>query len=433
MGRFKSKSALTLPFFRKLYQLHNSGMSVGDAINLMTQRMSDPGLRELSEHSYKDLSEGRTLAVSMRAQPEVFDPMMAHLIEAGEATGNVVPILKNLIEHLERKAELKAKMISALVYPVFLIFVALGVVALFLFFLLPRIQAMLDSLGEKLNLAARVLIGFSDILLKDGPFVIGALALAFVMIMQWRKSEKGRYKTDQWLLKIPLIKSITYHSEICRVTNVLSILLGNGVNTTESLRLAENTVGNRILLERYQGARAMINDGAPFSVAFKKYQLLPDLDLDIISIGENTGSLVDGFSGGFQHPLRGVGGQVALRHLRCRHDRAGYGLCHGRPAYARHHHEHHECQPEPDESVARTLLFFLREKGQGEHLVDRNLPVLEDAELDQSIDLLLHAFRADRTVADARGLIAVGEVVLQDHLAGVGEEGHRSRRRCASS
>ncbi|MGE9293987.1 MAG: type II secretion system F family protein [Puniceicoccales bacterium] len=295
-GRFKRKSSLALPFFRKLYQLHNSGMSVGDAMQLMTQRMSDPGLKELSEHSYKDLSEGRTLAVSMRSQPAVFDPMMAHLIDAGEATGNVVPILQNLIEHLERKAELKSKMITALVYPIFLIFVALGVVALFLFFLLPRIQSMLDSLGEKLNLAARVLIGFSEFLLKDGPFILGALVLVFAFIMQWRKSDKGRLATDRWLLKLPLIKSLVYHAEVTRMTNVLAILLGNGVNTTESLRLAENTINNRIILERYRAARAMINDGAPFSIAFKKYQLLPDLDLDIISIGENTGSLVDGFT-----------------------------------------------------------------------------------------------------------------------------------------
>lgn len=294
-SRFRGKSGLALPFFRKLYQLHNSGMSVGDAVNLMTQRMTDPGLKELSSHIYKDLSEGHTLAASMRTQPETFDPMMAHLLEAGEATGNVVPILDNLIRHLERNADLRGKMISALVYPVFLIVVAFGVVALFLFFLLPRIQGMLDSMGAELNLAARVLIGFSDFLLTQGPFIFGALAIGFALIIQWRKSEKGRVATDRWLLKIPLIKSLVYNAEICRVTNVLSILLGNGVNTTESLRLAENTLGNRVLLERYRGARGMINDGAPFSMAFKKYQLLPDLDLDIISVGENTGSLVNGF------------------------------------------------------------------------------------------------------------------------------------------
>lgn len=295
LARFQHNSRLALPFFRKLFQLHNSGMSIGDAVNLMTQRMSDPGLRDLSARIYRDLSEGRTLAVSMRTNSDTFDPMMAHLIEAGEATGNVAPILGNLIDHLERNAVLKKKMFSALAYPMFLILVALIVVGIFLFFLLPRIQTMLDSLGEKLNLAAQVLIGVSEFMLKDGPFVLGGLALAFAFIMRWRQTEKGRYATDRWLLKLPLVKGLVYNAEICRMTNVLGILLGNGVNTTESLRLAENTVANRVLLDRYKNARAMINDGAPFSAAFKRYQLLPDLDLDILSIGENTGSLVSSF------------------------------------------------------------------------------------------------------------------------------------------
>jgi len=293
--RFKSSSRLTLPFFSKLHQLHGSGMSIGDAVNLMTQRMADEGLRELSAKVYKDLSEGRTLAASMRSNPEVFDSMMSHLVEAGEATGNIAPILQNLIGHLERLASLKKKLFSALAYPIFLITVAMGVVGIFLFFLMPRLQTMLDAMDAELNISARILMSFSEFLLKDGPFVIGAILIAAILILQWRKSEKGRVATDRWLLQIPLIKGIVYNAEICRLTNVMSILLGNGVNTTETLRLAENTLSNRILLGRYQAARAMINDGAPFSAALKRYQLLPDLDLDIISIGENTGSLVDGF------------------------------------------------------------------------------------------------------------------------------------------
>ncbi|MEM8550542.1 MAG: type II secretion system F family protein, partial [Verrucomicrobiota bacterium] len=147
MARFRKRSQLALPFFRKLYQLHHSGMSIGDAVNLMTQRMSDPGLRDLTAAIYKDLSEGRTLATSMRSNPDVFDPMMAHLLEAGEATGNIAPILDNLISHLERNAELKRKLSSALAYPILLIIVAMGVVGIFIFFLMPRIQGMLKSLG----------------------------------------------------------------------------------------------------------------------------------------------------------------------------------------------------------------------------------------------------------------------------------------------
>jgi len=169
------------------------------------------------------------------------------------------------------------------------------VVALFLFFRLPRIETMMASLGGELNIAARMMIAASDFALKQGPFVFAALLVAFISLIQWRKGEKGREATDRWLLKLPLLRQVFYNSDLCRVTNVLSILLGNGINTTESLRLAENTIQNRVMFRRFQASRHLINDGAPFSSAFRRHAFLPEMDLDILAIGENTGSLVTSF------------------------------------------------------------------------------------------------------------------------------------------
>jgi len=295
MSRFQQGEKLALPFFTKLLQLHNSGMPLGDAVNLMSQRMSSTALKELSAQLYKDLSEGRTLATSMRQVPSVFDPTMGHLIEAGEATGNLAPILENIIENLEQRAELRKKIAAAMAYPMLIGMVALGVVALFLFFLLPRIQTMMESLDGELNIAARIMIGFSDFSVKEGPFVFAGLIALLIAYIQWRKTEKGRIISDRWILKVPMISSIYYNADICRITNIMGILLGNGVNTTESLRLAENTVQNRSLLARFQAARTLINDGAPFSASFKRFAIFSDMDIDILNIGENTGSVVAAF------------------------------------------------------------------------------------------------------------------------------------------
>jgi len=284
-----------LPFFRKLYQLHKSGMPIGDAMQVMSARMGDPALKELSNEVFRHLSEGRTLASAMRSMPECFEPTMSFLIEAGEATGNLRPILSNIIEHLERKNALKKEIQSAMAYPIMICFVALGVVGLFLFYLLPRIQGMLDQMGGELNLSARIMIGIADFALIQGPFVLAGLFVIILAIVQWRRTDAGRLATDRFALRIPLVSSLYYNSDICRVSNILNVLLSNGVNTTESLRLAENTLQNKILLEKYQAARTMVNDGAPFSGAFKRYELLPDIDLDILSIGENTGSLAPSF------------------------------------------------------------------------------------------------------------------------------------------
>ena len=295
-SRLRKGQQLALPFLEKLFQLHSNGMPVGDAIQLMSNRMADVPLKELCTKVYKDLSEGRTLAASMRAMPEVFDPTFSYLIEAGEATGNVAPILDNVIISLKQRSDLKRKVKAAMAYPILICVVAIGVIGLFLFFLLPRIESMMASLGGQLNLAARVIIGFSDFALTKGPFIIGILVIAFVIIYQWRKSEKGRIATDRWLLQLPLLKSLFYHADICRVTNILAILLKNGVNTTESLRLAENTLSNRTLLARFHASRILINDGASFSAAYRKQAFLPDIDVDILSIGENTGNMAFSFA-----------------------------------------------------------------------------------------------------------------------------------------
>ena len=286
---------LALPLFRKLLQLHSSGMPMGDALHLMSNRMTDPALKELTEGLYRDLSEGRTLATAMRQRGEVFTPTQSHLIEAGEATGNLQPILENIIENLEATRELQKKISSAMAYPILLISFAMGVIAIFLFYLLPKIEMLMAQLQGELNIAAKLMIGASDFALTKGPFVLGALFVAALVIVRWRETENGKLTTDGWLLSLPLVKDLTYNSEIARVSNVMAILLGNGVNTTESLRLAGGVLRNAVLAQKFQAARALINDGAPYSTAIQRYGLMPEMDVDILGIGESTGSLVNSF------------------------------------------------------------------------------------------------------------------------------------------
>lgn len=296
LARLGSGRALALPFLLKFRQLHGSGMPLGEVLQVMANRMSDPQLKALSQHLYKDLSEGRTLAAAVKGRSDIFDPTMSYLIEAGEATGNLVPILSNIIEHLQTRKALSKKIKSSLAYPCLITSMALVVVGIFLFFLVPRIEDMLGSMGTEMGFTASLMVGMSEFLLHKGPFILAALLLAVLALVRWRRSPQGRRRTDAWLLRLPLVRQIAYNAEICRATNVLAILLGNGVNTTESLRLAENTLQNTILRERFAAARNSINDGSGFAAAFKRYGLLPDIDIDILNVGESTGSLVSSFA-----------------------------------------------------------------------------------------------------------------------------------------
>lgn len=286
---------VALGFLRKLLQLNSSGLPIGDAIKTLSRRVTDPALKELSTLLWRDLSEGLALALAMSRYPKTFDTSIVHLIEAGEATGNITPILRNIIELLETRAELRKKLAASLVYPIFISCVALGVVGLFLLFLLPRIQTMLLSLGGELSLSAKILIGFGDFLLTKGPFVLVLLTVMIVGFFQWRKTTAGLKTSDRILIKAPLIGPILINADLSRISNLMATLLESGVTMNETLKLAEKSIKNTTLQQRFIASRTMINDGAAFSVATSRNQLFPSMDIDILSVGENTGNLVKSF------------------------------------------------------------------------------------------------------------------------------------------
>ena len=127
------------------------------------------------------------------------------------------------------------------------------------------------------------------------PFILGALVIGALSIHRWRKTPEGRRKTDEWILKIPIVGKICRNIDVCRMTNLTSTLIESGVNTTEALRMTERSIQNTVLRENFSAARIMINDGAAFSLALRKHAVLDDTDLDILSIGESTGNIARSF------------------------------------------------------------------------------------------------------------------------------------------
>jgi len=231
------------------------------------------------------------LSRSMRNLPQYFSESSSFVIEAGEATGNVSPILKKIISHLEEKREIRAKVLGSMAYPVFVGVIAFGVVLFFLFFLLPQIEEMLASLGGELNLMAKVLINGSNWVLAIGPFLVVGFLISFVSIMQWSKTDKGGLAFDQSLLKLPLFGNIIYLSEMFQLASLLSTLIWSGIGLTENLRLCEKTIKNRYIRNNFRSARAMVNEGKSLPEALRKFKLMPLMQLDILEVGERTGNL----------------------------------------------------------------------------------------------------------------------------------------------
>jgi type II secretory pathway component PulF len=280
-----------LSFLKRLLELHSSGMPVADAVKLLNQRLSDPSQRYLAGSIWRELSEGRTLSRAMRLLPGYFSESSTYVIEAGEATGNLSPILEKIISHLEEKREIRSRVMSGMTYPIFVGMVALAVVLFFLFYLLPQIQEMLASLGGELNLMAKILINGSNLVLAVGPFVLIGLLVALGILRQLNKTESGGLRIDRTILQVPLFGKVLFLSELFQLSSLLATLIWSGIGLTENLRLCERTIKNRFLRSRFRAARALVNEGKSLPDALRKFEFMPLMQLDVLEVGEKTGNL----------------------------------------------------------------------------------------------------------------------------------------------
>ncbi len=287
-------AAERLPFLEALADLVRGGLSAGEAVRLLSVRVSQPRLRALCASLWGSLSEGQTLSAALAQFPHVFDAQTTNLVAAGEATGNLRDVLERLISHFQEQKELRAKLAAALAYPVFVCFLAFGVILFFLFFLMPRLKGLLSSLGGELPWATQILVNGSEFLLRYGVFGIAGIVVAALFFWQWRRTRAGRLATDELALRLPILRGFAIRGTVLNFAHTLAVLLENGITTAEALRLAERTVANEALRSRFAEATDRVLEGEALSAALARTGIFEPLLLDRLSVSEQTGSLAPG-------------------------------------------------------------------------------------------------------------------------------------------
>lgn len=281
-----------LPLLQALHDLTTSGLSAGEAVRLLSQRLKDPALRGLTTALWERVSEGASLSRAMSEFPQVCDEATINLLQAGEATGSLSDTLARLIEHLTEQRELRRQIAVSLAYPTFMMTVAGLVILFFLFFLLPRLQTLLNALGGELPTSTRILVGMSDFALHYGWFIGIGVAFAALSFWRWRASEAGRTVTDAWALRLPLVARFQVGQTVLAFSQTLSVLLENGITTAEALRMTERQIQNRVHRQAFDAATDRVLEGESLSVSLTRTNCFPDLVLDQLAVGENTGNVV---------------------------------------------------------------------------------------------------------------------------------------------
>jgi len=310
-GKITFTRAQHLPFLQAVHELTSSGLSAGEAVRLLSLRLKEKSLKALTGAIWEKLSEGLTLSKALEQIPQTFDRQTVSLISAAEATGNLNEVLSRLIEHFTEQKEMRQKLVSALVYPFFVCFLAFGVILFFVFFLMPRLQGLLASLGGKLPFATQLLMSSAQLMVKYGVFILPLIVIAAIGLWRWRQTESGRSTIDAWMVRFTLVRGFVLETTLLNFTQVLAVLLENGIPTAEALRLTERTVVNRTVQAGLHAATDRVLEGESLSSSLAKTGYFPDLLLDRLAVGESTGKLAP--------CLRDIARNYAKQHTRRLH------------------------------------------------------------------------------------------------------------------
>jgi type IV pilus assembly protein PilC len=282
-------------FFEKLHRMLAAGITLSDAISIVNKRTGNPAEKVLTDKLSQDISGGQSFSDAIKGLNMKMDSSIYSIILVGESSGNLAIVLGDVVDLLKSKNELRKKMISSLVYPSFMVTFTITVMLLFVFVLMPKMEDFIKELGGSLPPMARLLKSiaqwFTYLLLP----AIGCIVATLIVIPKIRQTKAGRYKTDQLMLKVaPFSITIPLFMKT-NLSKLMATLLSNGVNTSEALKLAQTSIGNEVLLERFIRAKTDILDGCSVCTSFEKYNIIDGEQCDLLAIGEKIGDLASSF------------------------------------------------------------------------------------------------------------------------------------------
>ena len=289
-GRVKPGDVLM--FTQQLSSLLRSGMSLSKALDTLERRTQKKALAAVLGDLRSGIVQGESLSDSLAKHPKIFSRFFVNLIKAGEASGALDSVLLRLGKHQQQMAEVREKVIGALLYPVVIVCVGICVIIFFMLVMVPRFATMFKEMGRTMPLPTRILIGISDAFI--GYWWVGVLLIGGA-VMAYRvrtRTPEGRLALDGWKLRLPVFGGIIMANAFAQFARTLATLLENGVPVLSALQIVEDTMTNRVIANELREARTRVTDGTSLSQPLAKGKIFPPLLIDMLAVGEESGEVV---------------------------------------------------------------------------------------------------------------------------------------------
>lgn len=285
------KSQQFVIFLRQFATLLRAGVSVVDSTNILSAQTESKALQKVLADVEEELRQGNPLSMAMSRHRNVFPPMVINMVSAGEAGGSLDDTLDQLATYFEKQHYTKQKILSAMMYPMIVGVVAVFVVIFLLAKVVPTFAAMLQDAGGELPGITRFVLGASDFMQEFWWLLIALFVLLYLALLIIRKNKSSRYYFDYVILKIPVFGKLLQKSALARMTRTLSSLFSSSVPILQSLSIVEKVVENEVVAKVLRESRSALETGQRLTEPMKKHWIFPPLVTQMISIGEETGSL----------------------------------------------------------------------------------------------------------------------------------------------
>jgi type IV pilus assembly protein PilC len=299
------RKGLTIPFLkrekvrlkelavysRQLSVLIDAELPLIQSLSILEEQQKNKYFRHVIRTIKEDVEAGSTLNQAKRKHPKVFDDLYCNLVASGEQSGSLDVMLRRLAEYIERTVKLRAQVRQAMIYPTAIILFAIVVSIFLLWKVIPVFASIFRDLGAELPLLTAVIIKMSNFTQKNIIYVFMGLIAIFFAFRYYRNTKQGRWTTDRMMLKIPLFGALLYKVSMTRVTRTLSTLISGGVPMLDALKITSSTAGNLLIEKEILDARTLVSEGKTLNEAFRESGRFPLMMLQMINVGEATGTL----------------------------------------------------------------------------------------------------------------------------------------------
>ncbi|MCL4445348.1 MAG: type II secretion system F family protein [Actinobacteria bacterium] len=279
-------------FSRQFATMVDSGLSISRSLAVLSTQMENKYLAAKIREIRDDVESGATLSSALAKHPKVFDNLYVSMIQAGEIGGSIDTVLKSTSEQLEKAVELRRKIKGAMTYPIIVLSVIGIIVLVMMVAIVPIFKNLFKTLGGTLPGPTQAVIAISNTLLSWKLLVVIAVVVAFIIAFRrWIKTEKGRLIWDGFKLKPPIFGPLAHKAAMTRFASTLSSLLSSGVPVLEALDITANAADNVIVANAVRATKTGVREGKPFAEPMKEHDIFPNLVIQMVEVGEQTGAL----------------------------------------------------------------------------------------------------------------------------------------------